>query len=240
MTGKCTSSFQPFPTSGRLAQNFNVPLLELMQRVGAADRPTYSYVMSTVRFRDRRFQHAGPGPNFQGGLLTLCTCKHRMRSARSVEEWPGCWVAGFSGLQAGGGKNALVYLTRVRRAFESAAELWFSEELSDIARQAKAANRTPFGDLFEPSDAAHLRPFEPSSYRCPTEEHCHYENAAWHRDIDYVGFGGRRAALLVGEPALTFLWDRPLVFFEPFSIGRNHRRMPLDALLSSLQMGAYT
>jgi hypothetical protein len=44
--------------------------------------------------------------------------------------------------------------------------------------------------------------------------------------------------LLVGNPQQSFLWDRPLIFLTPFSIGRGHRKLRLDEFLHSLEMGA--
>jgi hypothetical protein len=86
---------QPYPSSGILAENLNLPLKSLRHRIGNRIQVTYTYVISSVRHRDNRFIQTGSGPNFQGGFITLCTCKHHMRSARDAEDWPrllGSWL----------------------------------------------------------------------------------------------------------------------------------------------------
>jgi hypothetical protein len=50
-------------------------------------------------------------------------------------------------------------------------------------------------------------------------DHSHAPNDAWHGDIDHTGYGGRRAALLVGDPEFSFVWEKPALFF-PDSIGK--------------------
>lgn len=80
---------QRFPTDGLLADNLNLSLASLTNRVRKVPGRTYSCIVRTVRL-DRptlRFQQRGSAPNFQGGLLTLCTCKYQMRSSLTASEW---------------------------------------------------------------------------------------------------------------------------------------------------------
>lgn len=207
----------------------------LLERTGSGQATVYCYVVDSVRNEDGRFVHRGSGPNFQGDMVTLCTCKHHMRTSLSPDDWQGRWVAGFTGVKAGEGKNALVYLTKVGYAFESHHDLWYSEEISTETKRAKSATLSRLGDLFEPIDES-SDPFDHRDYRPPHIAHSHAPNNTWYGDVDRTGYGGRRPALLTGDPEATFLWDRPVIFF-PDSIGRGYRKIPLNDLIPHLRTG---
>src|SRR5260370_29241064 len=85
--------FQPFPDDGPLAHNMNMEL-DTLSRIDKRQGIAYSYVVTTVSNRDGEFRQYGCGPNFQGGLLTICTCKGRMRTYPGVLR--GTWIAGFT------------------------------------------------------------------------------------------------------------------------------------------------
>lgn len=82
---------QPFPSSGHLGHNLGLPLPLLAERIGESEGAAYSYVVRTVKWNDvtATFEQHGSAPDFQGDLLTLCTCKHQMRTSRTAEDWPG-------------------------------------------------------------------------------------------------------------------------------------------------------
>lgn len=224
---------QPFPRRGRLSANANLPLDSLRRVVGSEETVAYCYVVDSVSNEGGRFVQRGSGPNFQGDMMTLCTCKHHMRTSLSPALWEGKWVAGFTGVGAGEGKNALVYLTKVGHAFESHYDLWFSEDIPAETKRAKSATLSRLGDLFQPLDEL-SDPFDRRDYHPPHAAHSHIHNNAWYGDVDRTGYGGRRAALLVGDPEHSFLWDRPTMFF-PDSIGRGYRKIALSDLLRQLQ-----
>jgi hypothetical protein len=236
--GDCSCSkgeqgYQPFPQEGKLFENLGSPLTKLQQRIGLNEAVVYCYVIDSVKEEGGHFVQKGSAPNFQGDVITLCTCKHHMRTSLSPNDWEGRWVAGFTGIWAGGGKNALVYLMKVSHAFESHYDLWYSEDILPKAKRAKSARISTYGDLFEPIDHS-SDPFDPRAYRLPHEAHSHTSDNEWYGDVDRTGYGGRRAALLVGDPQYSFLWDRPTMFF-PSSIGRGYRKIILNDLLSQLQ-----
>ncbi len=224
---------QPFPEKGTLSVNSNASLGTLRRDIGSEPTVAYCYVVDTIKNEGGRLVQRGSGPNFQGGVVTLCTCKHRMRTALSPQDWEGKWVAGFTGVGAGGGRNALAYLIRVGHAFESHHDLWYSGVLPPETKRAKSATSNTLGDLFEPVDES-SDPFDYRGYRPPHEAHPHAPNNAWHGDVDRTGFRGRRAALLVGDSERAHLWERPVVFF-PDSIGRGYRKFALGDLISRLE-----
>ncbi|MCB0541285.1 MAG: hypothetical protein KDE33_27505, partial [Bacteroidetes bacterium] len=75
-----------------------------------------------------------------------------MRTFKNQTDWPGTWIAGFSGIQAGQIGNALVYLMKVGHAFDSQNKLWSSDILSDKTKRAKSAKLHKLGDLFQPRE----------------------------------------------------------------------------------------
>jgi hypothetical protein len=223
--------YQPFPRSGRLAQNMNLPLSTLRRRV-AGPAPVYYYIIASMRNRAGQFVQTGCGPNFQGDLITLCTCKHFMRTFLDANDWEGRWVAGFTGSGAGEGSNCLVYLMRVSQAYQSHRDLWFSKGISQRTRQVKAVHLDKFGDLYKPRTRG-VDPWDPAGYIPPRSDHRHAQG--WERDVAYEGISGR-PALLVGDPTQSFLWSHPRVYYA----GRLHRgqkKSSLAVLLSQLRAG---
>ncbi len=212
----------------------NLPLEALRSRLNSERTIVYRYVITSVDNDSGRFVQRGSGPNFQGNMITLCTCKHRMRTYLSPEAWKDKWVAGFTGLGAGRGRNALVYLTKVAHAYESHFDLWYSDEIPDETKRAKSAMLSRHGDLLEPVGES-VDPYDPLSYHPPHEAHSHSKNDSWHSDVRYTGGRCvREAALLVGDPEHSFLWDRPTLFL-PTSIGRGEPKTTLDDLISQLR-----
>ena len=233
---KCSvdnGNHQPFPRTEPLAYHDwrNLPLNELRDCI--ADRnDVYFYVMTSVEYRNQRFFQRGTGPNFQGGLITLCTCKHRMRSSLSAHDWRGKWVAGFTGITEYQRKNFLVYLMKVSEVFESHYDLWFSESVSSETKRAKAAHLNQFGDIYKPKRKG-IDPYEIKDYEEPCKEHSHFEG--WQKDIKYdKGYSGRPAALLVGCEKKSFLWDVPKIWHSQ-QLPRSFTRLELDGFWKHLE-----
>jgi hypothetical protein len=223
---------QPFPQSAEFGPNLNVSLSRLYARADS-QALVYSYVIASMRNYNGEFVQTGCGPNFQGGLITLCTCKHRMRTFLDPDQWNGLWIAGFTSLATGEGANFLIYLMRVARAFASQRDLWFSTTIPPAVKQVKAAHRNRLGDLYQPRGKKIAR-WDPDGYLPPAKDHCHV--LAWARDITYEGVRARHAALLVGDPRQSFLWNRPMIYYA----GRLHRgqkKSTLDDLLAQLKTG---
>jgi hypothetical protein len=147
--------------------------------------------------------------------------------------WKGKWVAGFAGKNAGGGRNALVYLMRIEYAFSSHMDLWNSPAISEKTKMSKAADKSPLGDLYCPKQVTAGGRFKPASYVPPCRNHVHAPKK-WHDDISYRGCSRRHASLLVGEPRLSFLWRRPMIFHES-PIHRGQKKYTVDRLLKHLE-----
>jgi hypothetical protein len=220
---------------GQLASNLNLQVATLRQKVIFDQAIVYFYVIATVENRGEYFVQKGCGPNFQGDLMTLCTCKHYMRSFFDADAWKNKWVAGFTGVKAGNGHNALVYLMRISQAFESHYEFWTTKTISTKAKRAKAAHLHIHGDIYKPRGATD-DPFDPQNYVAPLDSHVHAKDNDWYKDISYVGCSGRKAALLAGDPKYSFLWDKPMIFY-PSPLGRGQRKCDFGIFLRQLKAG---
>lgn len=202
---------QPYPQTGSLAKNINTTMKNLRQYMNTDSAHVYCYIVKSVKNKNGSLCQQGCGPNWQGGLITLCTCKHMMRTFRDLDTWWGTWIAGFTSVGAGRGRNALVYLMKVKDAFDSHHDMWYA--LPKQVRLAKAAHRKGniLGDVFRPKGK--LRgdeKFLAGSYYEPCNSHAHGENDGWHKDVNYSK-NSRRAALLVGEQTRSFLWSKPTI-----------------------------
>ncbi|WIG61408.1 MAG: hypothetical protein OJF49_004156 [Ktedonobacterales bacterium] len=225
------SSYQAIPISGPLFGNVNLDFSSLNERIGEMEGTVYCYIVRTVMYRDGRFVQTGSGPNFQGGLITLCSCKHQMRTSKDPDAWNGVWIAGIAGAGTGAyGRDHLFYLMRVGHAFESQRNLWqWLTEHAPEAAQAKRADRHQLGDVYRPQPSC-KDPYDPDKYVAPCSHHVHLQHDWYRKDIDYVGFRHRRPALLVGDPDYSFLWSEPRVRV-PFRLGIGSKKCSLGHLL---------
>lgn len=237
---KCSdsgSAHQPFPDKGPLAcdNQRNLPC-DKLRNIADEDNPdVYLYIIATIEYQDQKFLQRGTGPNFQGDLITLCTCKHDMRSSMDVGEWSGKWIAGFTGrmeLQAQEKKNYLVYLMKVSEAFESFHKLW-NNNIPDETKKAKAAHLCKWGDIYEPKRKG-IDPYEAKDYVYPCGQ---YDRAiCWRKDIKYYSERfKRRAALLVGDERKSFLWDGPMIKYQEL-LPRGYKKVKFKDFLRKLEI----
>lgn len=206
--------FQPFPTAPPLRDQLDLLLQPLSDRIAGRfpARGVYPYVVASVRQGpDGRFRQTGCSPNIQGGVVTLCNCKHQMLTYVAFQEPTGVWVVGVTGGGLTGRHRRYLFFLMFARPVRSQAEMW--RRLPPEAREAKAATRDPFGELYPPrrEDLVSEQVFDPDNYLPPMVGHVHSHN--WQRDLAYA-VGGRHPALLLGDPELSFIWSRPLVWLR--------------------------
>ena len=182
----------------------------LPKRIG----PCIAFPLHQVYLRDGRFRQTRSGPNWQGGIATLATCKHHLRCRRL--DWEGRWIAAFTP-RAGTGDSYLIFLGRVDAAFSSNYAL--SEYVASMGIRAwreKSAWLSPLGDLYSSGNDAALpeeRRYDHRNY-VVHPDHVRQEldrktqRPKWHKDIEYQHRGTRPAVLLF-DPDQTFLFDRP-------------------------------
>ena len=231
---------QPFPSSGVLAENLGIPLPLLKSEIGKSKTRAYSYVLSTVKIdhETATFEQHGSAPNFQGEILTLCTCKHQMRATQSHGNWKGVWLAGFTSRTIHDGKHWLFYLAKIDAAHESHADLWKAMKVR--TRNAKAADNNFLGDMFRPKSPypTGKTRFSPSRYVVPSA-HTHRQHRSdrgWQNDINYRhSHKYRHPPLLVADPKKTFIWDEPLIYFSIDHCRNFHKWPSLCELVSNLR-----
>jgi len=236
--------FQAFPQSGILVHSSNLFLAELKNRInqsGLLESKTspfvYCYIIKSVKNINGTLHQKGCGPNWQGGCITLCTCKHFMRTFHNSVDWQGVWIAGFTSINHGigegsGRKNALVSLMEVKKGYDSHYDLW--DELSGKTKEAKVADKHIFGDVFRPSNNfIDGDQYKPSAYCNPCDSHAHKETTAWHKDIKYVGHN-RYASLLVGDEKKSFLWNKPFITAK-CSLSRGQKKIFLKEFFDFIQ-----
>ena len=224
------NAYQAMPRQGRLAKNLNLAREALSEKIARFLEDTvYYYVVDTVEYENGRLYQTGSGPNFQGDLITLCSCKHLMRTYPDVQ--PGVWVAGFTNSKVMG-RNRLFYLMRVSEAFESHRAFWLSDSILEETKNAKVADQDRFGDIYQPKVET-SDPYSPSSYLEPCKNHVHCEPGDWRKDINYRNRYGRRPTLLVGDSEYSFLWDRPVITYPSnlSKLTQGQRKDTLTALL---------
>ena len=206
---------QPFPLAGPLADQLNQSFSGVNARIRSEllNRPVYSYIVTTAKVAGSEFHQTGSAPNFQGGLITLCTCKHkdraspppeRSRGPNNNDPWRGIWVAGLcSSTQRR--PRGLFYMMLVGETCRSHAAAW---ELLR-APLAKSAHRHHFGDIYEPLKLPCQQPWRSSSYKAHLPGHAHDAKG---RDYDIErSFYRRHPCLLVGDPRHSYLWSQPTI-----------------------------
>ena len=221
------NDYQAIPRSGKLAKALNLTCEDISEKIAPFQQDTaYSYVLKTVELKEGRLRQWGSAPNFQGGLITLCSCMHRMRtSLPGTKSWKGVWIAGYTSKALG---NHLFYLMRVSEAFASHREIWFSNRIPKATKNKKAAHLDRFGDIYKPRSESADR-YRYRDYIRPCNTHVHREPSHWHKDINYCkGYKQRKPALLVGHPEWSFLWDQPEIT-SPF-VDRGHPRQKTTRL----------
>lgn len=190
----------------------------------------YAYVVTTIKALDFQLCQTGCGPNFDGGRITLCTCKHKDRatfhlSSALSDPWKNVWVAGLTSKS----KNTpryLAYLMCVERSFLSQTELWHA--LPSRCRRAKSASESKLGDLFEPKAAAANDPYNPANYYAPfVGRHAHStkeEPNKWHEDV--MRWRAKPHRLLLGHAVQSYRWIQVKMILNDKAMGNSahHKR----------------
>ncbi|MBY4707051.1 MULTISPECIES: hypothetical protein [Ralstonia] len=240
----CQRGESPVYTADSL--NLSIEALRLrIAQIGAPDEErVYAYVVRSVRPREGQYLQTGSAPNFDGGLITLCTCKHSMRASLTPEQWmKGIWVAGLTSWDKAFSKQqSLVYLMRVGEAYASQAELVYALRRSGRSAvvDAKDSTKNCLGDLMMPATASlpAAESFTPSAYLKPMLGHAHRQTETddgWQYDINYPSRSGSQPAMLVGDEQLSFAWTRPTVQRRRPGPTRPYREWTLTALLDDLE-----
>src|SRR6266550_5942511 len=99
-----SSSSTPFVNGGGRAFGSPASPGALLKSTPATlrEQPVYAYIVTTIKTTpDFQLCQTGSGPNFDGGRITLCTCKHKDRATfdplkDQPDPWKNVWVAGLT------------------------------------------------------------------------------------------------------------------------------------------------
>jgi len=211
---------QDYPRSGTLFKNMNKPLEGLTKKLKDyvdLNESLYYYIVRTLDYQEKQILQKGSAPNFQGGIISLCTCKHWMRTFSNILNQESVWIAGLTSINLipKNRYNFLFYLMRVEKGFrfKSHQEAWHN--IPKEIRSKKIASRHLFGDLFKPKPQI-VDEFDAESYFEPVEGHPHQKLTKegipiWHKDIQQ--YYDKPYVLLFGNPEFSFLWNKEPRFY---------------------------
>ena len=186
-----------------------------------------------IYLEDGIFKQTRSGPNWQGGVLTLSTCKHYMRTANV--DWIYTYIAGFTP-KVGCGDSYLLFLARISNVFDSNYDLgqYMNEHHRDAWIQ-KIAPQNNLGDIYMPKrKLTDKTKYNPKNYFSP---HGHVRMdmdkkwgvPKWNKDIDYEAKGRR---------PVTFIFDNVHLFQKPvFVATRPLHRSGYKGTISDLREG---
>lgn len=196
-----------------------IALKELLHKLGGQPRDEVRvYTVKTTRFVEKSndVHHEGSGPNLEGGLATLCTCKHSMRLNHTCEDWKGLWILGLTSRAKNrgfSGEHYLLYMMKVKAAFKSQKELYEYLKINNRkSLQIKSVIKNCLGDVYVPAQNC-TNSFDPMMYMTPHKNHSHAldGDTQWHEDIIYKT---KFAPLLLGDEGNTFVWPKPMIIFD--------------------------
>ena len=208
------------------------------------EQRVYAYIVTTIKTRRPCYQleQTGSAPNFDGGRITLCTCKHKDRATfrpskdrRNPDPWQGVWVAGLTS-KAADPSRSLAYLMCVERSFVNQVELW--RALPTSCRQAKSASKSVIGDLYEPKPTATSNPHDPANYKSPLVGHAHSpagNPAYWYRDVMRWGRRSKPHRLLLGLASQSYRWTHTKMILRLDVIGHSAHHSLYDSLGEFIQ-----
>jgi hypothetical protein len=224
---------QEFPKQGEISKNINLDIEQLKAKISRLKGIVYSYVLTTIeKDNDQNIIQTGSAPNFQGEYITLCSCKHYMRTFRIFrginDGSPDVWIAGICPKAL---DNALFYLMKIKDTYVSQYDIWSA--LPEDTRKAKNAEKWPYGDLYKPKYILSEEDvYKATNYDSPCTGHVHNKDRSWYRDIctEYR----KKPAMLLGDPNLSFIWTKPkLILNHPARLihPRGQKSWKLDEFL---------
>jgi len=229
---RCCSelSVQIWPTNGSLKKNMNKTLSKLKNAIKNESAFVEAYKVSSVKVSQNKksFIQTGCGPNFEGDLLSQCTCRHDIRQKHTCNEWKNNWIAGITGKLSICGKSEdtyLFYLMKVDRAFCSFKQLWnYYNEDNPSLIDAKQTTTNVLGDLYIPRNDDIDDEWKVENYINSTRKHLHFKYFNKLKDINYPEWRKQRAKkkgkklyrvnhakLLLGNVDRSYVWRFPKI-----------------------------
>lgn len=179
---------------------------------GHCDDEVYVYIVASTKRENKDgvnfIRQMGSGPNLEGDIATLCTCKHAMRKSRTTDEWKGVWIAGLTSRAKAKNFNRhyLLYMMKIQRGFDSHKALYkHMKRTNNGALETKNSRYNRLGDIFQPRNTCitEIDKWNHEKYYDPCQSHSH-SGVDWHSDVEK--YDGNEVPLLPGEKGATYEW----------------------------------
>ncbi len=205
----------------------------------------YRVTSVKVETTNGMFCQTGCGPNLEGGIITLCTCRPDIRAwEKSPSDWKDVWIGGITTKEAKKQEEVLsdylFYLMKVEDAYESCFDVW--NKIGKQVRDLKRADKNPLGDLYAPKNKKlkNEERFCPSNYHEPINNHKHAVDR-WKEDInrEYGKRIKRRPVYLVGDTENSFVWldpDKSFRLLEEKAKWPHHKKIAIGDLKTYLDL----
>lgn len=164
----------------------------------------YVYPHHRIELNDEELCQTRSGPNWEGEVLTIATCKHLLRTYKTLKPNTVALVGITNKLE---GNNYLLYAGVIEGMFDSNYKLGkFLKEYYPETYKKKLATTNPLGDIFEPDDSIAADPYDVFDFEEPCEDHCRFAEKdssgqpKYHKDIEYTTRHGRQPKCLTLNP----------------------------------------
>jgi hypothetical protein len=212
----------------RLTNEHGVTLNDPDSLRGALDHygstDCHFYTSHQIYWEDNVIKQTRSSPNWEGGMVTYCTCKHLMRC--TDKNWGGVWIATVGPRECS--NNCLIMAGRISRVFPSnyALRRYMSDSHPDVFTH-KIADIDPRADLYTPRyllegpEVYHHENFrEPPEHTRSVDFYKRSPGSVsnredgkipkWWRDMEYI-MHGRRPPVFILSPCWIFsepmLWS---------------------------------
>lgn len=196
--------------------------------------PIYAYVLTTADYNDveKKIIQGGNSPNFEGGIATLCCCKHYMRTYPKIQ--PDVWIAGFT-TRAKTGKNYLFFLAKIEdfKCFFYDLEKYLNLK-KGVDLDAKSTLKSNLGDIYIAKKGAQNHLYKSKWYNEPCYSHVHFNGKKnWKWDIETPEYK-KHHKLLIFDIDNTFVWEEP-TYFSKRQIPRGDSKFNTNEFITNLQ-----
>lgn len=196
----------------------------------------YVYTHHEIDLINGELKQSRSGPNWEGGLATLATCKHFLRTWKDFN--PGVGIVGVTNKLDG--YNFLLYAGIVERSFESNYDLGqYLKSIDPEVYKTKLMTNNRLGDIAEPvGKLTGSDRFESLNFHSPKEDHCRLiemdsnGEQKWLKDIEYSTRSCKRPQTALLEPVMVS--SRPELALR-VKLGRTGRKVSGAELPSMFQ-----
>lgn len=165
----------------------------------------YVFPHHEIKLVNGVFQQTRSGPNWEGDVVTLTTCKHLLRTYSSMVERKTALVGLTNKLD---GENFIMYIGVIDKIFDSNYDLGsFLAKTSPDTFNKKSTSDNRLGDVFFPNDKlSGFEVYDIINFEDPCSDHCRVEendskgDPKWWKDIEYLTRNGTRPKCLIFNP----------------------------------------